>query len=235
LNPTDPITDAQTPREYPFWTYEDVALFIGSVIPIFLLAWLLGRLIPVGGAVQALIVQSFFYALLLSVLYMLVASRYDQPFWSSLGWKSFRWPFLCAAIGPVLAISTSALGVWIKAPEQPSPIEGLISDRRSLFILMLFLTVFGPLFEELIFRGFLFPLLARSTGPWTSILLTSAAFALIHGKQYRWSWQLVTLVGLAGAVFGYVRHKTGSTAASTLVHTGYNATFFVGYLVQKSL
>ena len=52
----------------------------------------------------------------------------------------------------------------MKAPPTPSPIEDLISDRRSLFIMMLFLTVFGPVFEELVFRGFLFPLLARTSG-----------------------------------------------------------------------
>jgi len=101
--------------------------------------------------------------------------------------------------------------------------------------MMLFLTVFGPVFEELLFRGFLFPLLARSVGPWPGILLAATPFALVHGSQYHWSWQHLTVVGLAGAVFGFVRYKSGSTAAATLVHTGYNATLFIGFLVQKSL
>jgi uncharacterized protein len=152
-----------------------------------------------------------------------------------LRWTPFRLPFLYAAVGPLLAIGTSMIGVLLKAPPLPSPIEDLISDRRSLFIMMLFLTIFGPLFEELVFRGFLFPLLARSLGPWPGIFLTAVLFALVHGSQYRWSWQHLTLVGLAGAIFGFVRHKSGSTAAAMLVHTGYNATFFVGFLVQKSL
>jgi membrane protease YdiL (CAAX protease family) len=229
------MTPAPEPREHPFWTYEDLGLFVGSVIPVFLLAILIVRLVPMqGGAVQAMIYQSLIYALLLGVLYLLVAWRYQQPFWRSLGWTVFRLPFLCAAVGPVLAFLTSALGVLLKAPPVPTPIEELISDRRSLFIIMLFLTVFGPVFEELIFRGFLFPLLARSVGPWLGILLTAVPFALVHGSEYHWSWQHLTLVGLDGAVFGFVRHKTGSTAAATLAHTGYNATLFVGFLVLKS-
>jgi membrane protease YdiL (CAAX protease family) len=125
--------------------------------------------------------------------------------------------------------------VILKAPPIPSPIENLISDRRSLFIMMLFLTVFGPVFEELVFRGFLFPLLARSLGPWPGILLCATPFALVHGSQYHWSWQHLTIVGTAGVIFGIVRYKTGSTAAATLAHTGYNATLFVGFLVQKSI
>jgi membrane protease YdiL (CAAX protease family) len=230
------MTPASEPREYPFWTYEDLGLFVGSVIPVFLLAFLAVRVISLPtGAVQAMIYQSLIYALLLGVLYLLVAWRYQQPFWGSLGWTVFRLPFLCAAVGPVLAIGTATLGVVLKAPPIPSPIEDLISDRRSLFIMMLFLTVFGPVFEELVFRGFLFPLLARSLGPWPGILLAATPFALVHGSQYHWSWQHLTVVGLAGVVFGFIRYKTGSTAAATLAHTGYNATLFVGFLVQKSL
>ncbi|MGA3203908.1 MAG: type II CAAX endopeptidase family protein [Bryobacteraceae bacterium] len=230
------MTTISEPREHPFWNYADLGLFIGSVIPVFLLTMLIVQLVPTrGGAVQAMIYQSLIYALLLGVLYLLVAWRYEQPFWRSLGWTVFRLPFLCAALGPLLAIATSTLGVLLKAPPIPSPIEDLISDRRSLFIMMLFLTVFGPVFEELVFRGFLFPLLARSLGPWPGILLAATPFALVHGSQYHWSWQHLAVIGLAGTVFGFVRYKSGSTAAATLVHTGYNATLFIGFLVQKSL
>jgi hypothetical protein len=230
------MTPAIEPREHPFWTYEDLGLFIGAVIPVFLLALLAVRVIPLpSGAVRAMVYQSLIYVLLLGVLYLLVAWRYAAPFWQSLGWTQFRLPFLYAAVGPALAIGTSTLGVLLKAPSLPSPIEDLISDRRSLFIMMLFLTVVGPVFEELTFRGFLFPLLARSVGPFLAILLTATPFALVHGSQYHWSWQHLTVVGLAGAVFGFVRYKSGSTAAATLVHTGYNATLFIGFLVQKSL
>ena len=229
------MTPQPESREYPFWTYEELGLLVGSVIPVFLLVSLVGYFTPLKGGAAAMVVQSLFYALLLGVLYLLVAWRYGQPFWKSLGWTTFRLPFLIAAAGPILAVSSSAVGVFLKAPPLPSPIEDLISDRRSLFIMMLFLTLIGPVFEELMFRGFLFPLLARSTGPWPAILVTAALFALVHGYQYRWSWQHLTVVGLAGSVFGFVRYKSGSTAASTLVHTGYNATLFIGFVVQKSL
>jgi membrane protease YdiL (CAAX protease family) len=229
------MTVEPEPRDYPFWTYEDLGLFIGSVIPVFLLAWGVVYVIPLhGGAARAMIYQLLIYALLLCALYLLVAWRYEQPFWRSLRWTPFRTPFLFAAAGPVLAVATATVGVLLKAPPLPSPIEDLISDRRSLFIMMLFLTLIGPVFEELTFRGFLFPLLARSVGPALGILLTAVPFALVHGSQYHWSWQHLTVVGLAGATFGFVRYKSDSTAASTLVHTGYNATLFIGFLVQKS-
>jgi len=36
-------------------------------------------------------------------------------------------------------------------------------------------------------------------------------------------------------VFGYTRHKTGSTAAAAMVHVSYNITLAVGFLIQKGV
>ncbi len=92
---------------------------------------------------------------------------------------------------------------------------------------------FGPAWEELLFRGFLFPLLARSLGPWPGIIVTAIPFALLHGAQAQWTWQNLVVIGLAGVTFGFVRYKTGSTIASAMVHAGYNLTLLLaGYLVQ---
>jgi len=40
--------------------------------------------------------------------------------------------------------------------------------------------VTAPVFEELLFRGMILPLAARSSGVFPAIIVTSAAFALIH-------------------------------------------------------
>jgi membrane protease YdiL (CAAX protease family) len=71
-------------------------------------------------------------------------------------------------------------------------------------------------------------------GPWLAILATAIPFALLHGAQNEWTWQLLVPIGLAGVVFGVVRYKTGSTVAAMLVHVGYNATAVVLYLIQKA-
>jgi len=132
-----------------------------------------------------------------------------------------------------LAIGLSVLGVVLRTPAIPTPVESLISGRGSLLLVAIFAVVLGPVFEELLFRGFLQPLLQRALGPWPAILLAATGFALLHGQEYQWFWQQLLVVGLAGAAFGYARYKTGSTAAAALLHGGYNLTFFVGYLIQS--
>jgi len=155
-------------RDEPFWGYEELALFIGAVLPSFALALLLLRvgraLAPAAFASEAartLGFQSLFYALLLGALYLLISWRRGLPFWRSLRWTfDCRGVWLSLAAGPVLAVALSALGAVLRTPPT-SPIQDLVTDRRSLVIVMLFVTLLGPAFEELVFRGFLFQLLAR--------------------------------------------------------------------------
>jgi membrane protease YdiL (CAAX protease family) len=214
-------------RRGPVWGYQDLALFLSAVLPSLALAQVLlraGRMLAprwiAGGAAQTLVFQSFMYAFLLGALYLVIAWRYGEPFWSALGWN-FPIPraWLLLAAGPVLTIALSALGVLLRVPSDGSQIESLIDSRASLAVVMLFGVLLAPIFEETLFRGFLLPLLARSVGPQLGILFTAVPFALLHGAQNRWAWQPVVLIGLAGAVFGYVRYKTGSTTAAFLMHS----------------
>jgi membrane protease YdiL (CAAX protease family) len=91
----------------------------------------------------------------------------------------------------------------------------------------------GPLCEELIFRGFLQPLFVRSFGAVAGILLTALAFGLLHLQEYGFSWRHVVLITMVGAALGWIRHRTGSTKASTIMHAAYNATFFLVALAAQ--
>jgi membrane protease YdiL (CAAX protease family) len=229
------MTSQDESREHPYWSYEDLALFLGSVLPCLGIAALAVRLLhlPTDG-VRAIGFQFLFEALLTTALYLLIAKRYGRPFWSSLGW-TFEYPgaWLCLMAGPILTIALGFLGVALHASDT-SAIQSLMTDRLSRVVVILFGTLFAPIFEELVFRGFLLPLFARSIGPWMAVLLTSTLFALLH-VEYRGAWQPIVIVGIAGVVFGIARIKTGSTAASAVIHIGYNGTLFAIYLIQQNL
>jgi len=231
-----PTANHEKPRNEMFWSFEDLALFIGAVFPA-----LAGALLVVqpfhfpNRGVQALVYQSSAYALMLGALYLLIAWRYRRPFWRSLGWTfELREAWLWVLAGPPLAIALAALAAVLHAPANPS-IQSLITDRSSMIAVVVFGTLVGPVFEELVFRGFLQPLLVRSMAAWVAIILTAVPFALLHGPGFGWAWQSVLIVGLAGVVMGFVRNRTGSTAAAALVHVGYNSTLFAGFLLQRSI
>jgi membrane protease YdiL (CAAX protease family) len=78
--------------------------------------------------------------------------------------------------------------------------------------------------EELFFRGFMYPVLARRMGAAWAIALTALPFGLIHLPQYGWAWGAALVIFLVGVVCGVVRAVTRSVGASFLVHAGFNGT-----------
>jgi membrane protease YdiL (CAAX protease family) len=77
--------------------------------------------------------------------------------------------------------------------------------------------------EETVFRGYLYPLFAKSLGVVPGILLTGVLFGLMHGSQLGWTWRLVLLLTLVGVIFTFARARTGTVLASFLLHLGYNS------------
>ena len=227
-------------ESYPFWSYQDLAILVGLGLPSLLAAVIVVRLLGVVvpgrlgiPAAGVLLVQFLGYGFWFFGLYVLLRLRYGRPFWESLAWVrpgGGTLPFL--ALGPVLALIVVFLGAALRTPEIDMPMEELLSDRLSLGLVGVFAVTLGPLCEELAFRGFLLPLLARSLGAVAAVAVTAAAFSVMHGPQYAWSWRHLVLITLAGAVFGWVRWRSGSTAAATAMHAGYNLTFFIAYLTQ---
>ncbi len=220
----------------PFWNYEDLVLFVGAVLPAFAIALLILRPFHFSNeGLRQIVFQLALYVLLVVVLYLLIAGRYHRPFWRSLGWNlDFRGVWLYVVIGPVLAVVIATMGAFLRAPANPT-VQNLITDRASMIAVVIFASLAGPIFEEIVFRGFVQPLLARSLGAALAIVLTDIPFALLHGPGFQWAWQSIGLIGIAGLILGYVRYRTGSTVASALVHVGYNSTFFVGFLITRSI
>lgn len=225
----------------PFWGYEDLGLFLGAVLPSLALAALFMRISRMLAPAQiasdtakSLVFQTFAYIFLIGSLYLVVSWRHRRPFWRSLGW-TFPAPraFALVMSGPILAIGLAMLGVVLGLPSQPSQIEDLITSRASLAIWMIYGVLFAPAFEELVFRGFLFPLISRSVGAWLGIVLTAIPFGILHGAQNHWAWQPVVLISFAGAVFGLVRYRTGSTTSAFFLHAAYNATEFGLYAYTR--
>ena len=137
---------------------------------------------------------------------------------------------LAIAGGPALALAVAALGQALRTPMIETPFRKFLQDPLSLALFGVFSTLLGPVCEELAFRGFLMPLLVRSFGAATGIIVSAIPFALLHGDQYSWTWQYIVLILLAGAVFGWIRYRSDSTFASSLMHSTYNLTFYIAFL-----
>jgi membrane protease YdiL (CAAX protease family) len=89
----------------------------------------------------------------------------------------------------------------------------------------------APLVEETVFRGFLYPVIARRLGIAAGVAITGTLFGLMHAAQLWGGWGQIALLILVGVVLTWVRARTGTVAASYFVHLGYNGLQLAGYLI----
>lgn len=242
--PAPPLAPAPEPERYPFWGYSDLFLFVGLLIPSVLVSSALLRvLFAIFGvhpaAVSVLVVlpeQLLSYALIFGSLALILRLQYDRSFWRSLAWTPSRLPFgLVMICGIGCALAVAYLGSLIQAPTKANPMTELMQGRTSMILMAIFGTTIAPISEELVFRGFLQPLLVRTFGAVAGILIASLPFGFLHFREYGNSWRHAVLIALAGTCFGWMRQVTGSTRASSLMHAAYNGMIFLAVLVGQGL
>ena len=86
------------------------------------------------------------------------------------------------------------------------------------------LTLFQVGAEEVLFRGWLQPVLCRHWGPWVGLLATSFVFALMHLINGPFSLVGVVNITFAGVVFGLLALRTGRLLGPILGHFAWNFT-----------
>ena len=171
-------------------------------------------------------------------LYLMLRARTDTPFWPSIGWREMRpgmpkirdsaLQFLAG--GALLAVVVTFAGTFFNSKET-LPIEELLKARVSILLFGVLGVLVAPLVEETIFRGFLYPVIARRTGVAAGIAITGTLFGLMHAAQLWGGWGQIALLILVGVVLTWVRARTGTVAASYFVHLGYNGLQLAGYLI----
>jgi uncharacterized protein len=175
--------------------------------------------------------QLLLYILLFAVLWLIIEAKYGRPLWRSLGWAPSRIPEWQALLGGcLLSLAVGLLGVGLRTPQIKSPFDPFLHQPVWLVLFGVFAIFLGPVFEETVFRGFIQPLLTRDLGNLAGILLTAAAFGLLHAKEYSGAWQYVVLISFAGACFGWARVWGRSLAPAIYMHAGFNTVFFCAAL-----
>jgi hypothetical protein len=174
----------------------------------------------------ALLSELLTYVAVALYMILLVEGKYHTRFGQAILWN---WPGMAGlpvvGIG-VLMLGLDLLGRFLPMPKN-TPFDQFFATRSDAYLTAVFAVTLGPLMEELFFRGFLYPVIARRLGVFWGILLTALPFGLIHFIQYGNSWGAVLIIFLVGVVLTAVRAKTKSVASSFLAHAGYNGTLMV--------
>ncbi len=224
------------PVENPVWNGWDVLMIVGLTLATIFLSQLcilfgahffLYPRTPLAALAQRpllLLVSQFIIDGAVGVfLILLIEGKYHTRFWAAIRWN---WPegiWRWLALGAVMLLTLSMLENILPMPKEV-PFDKLFSRPRDAYLLAIIAVTLGPLVEELFFRGFFYPVIARRWGAAWGIFLTALPFAVMHMPQYGYAWGVLLVIMIVGVVCGVVRAATKSVGASFLVHAGYNGT-----------
>jgi membrane protease YdiL (CAAX protease family) len=184
--------------------------------------------------------QALLSVVLLAYLAAQMRHSFHAPFWRTIGWRPLQTgqtPRAAAYLGLIFSGCMLALLVSLSSAAFKSntkmPIEQFFQDRRSALLLMSLGVLLAPVLEETIFRGYLYPVLARSFGVNAGIVVTGTLFGLLHASQLWGGWAQIALLVIVGIVFTYARARTHTVVASYVLHVSYNSFLFLGFLVAS--
>jgi membrane protease YdiL (CAAX protease family) len=123
--------------------------------------------------------------------------------------------------------------IGYKAPPQPV-FDMFLEEKRSNVILFLtiFVSVLGPVIEEIFFRGFLYSAVKKRFGVFAGVLLSAALFSMLHANILGF-----LPIMILGVLMAFLYEATGSLVASISVHILHNSiivcfVFFIKELLK---
>jgi uncharacterized protein len=212
-----------------------VALKLGGVSPASI------RKSPGAMSVIAIEAQMLLDLGLLAYLAAQMRLRFHSPFWRTIGWRpmaarsSRPVAYAAFALGGFSLAALVAFGEALFPPKHPLPIQAMTENPHAAVLFMLTAVLVAPVVEETIFRGYLYPVAARSFGVGLGVVITGTLFGLLHARQLWGGWWQIALLVMVGIVFTIARAVTRTVVASYILHVSYNALPVVATLLSSAL
>jgi membrane protease YdiL (CAAX protease family) len=173
----------------------------------------------------------------------------DKQRWSDIGFTMQAWrPMLllrsAALGGGVIGVTAGILALFGYLHFQPDTLSALMSgdsiDNSPTTAWMLstlritLVLIPAAMFEEVIFRGYLWRVTEDSTSPQIALVVTSIFFAIAHVQNPGADLLAIGNVMLAGVALGLLRMITNSLPAAWIAHFAWNWTMAAALHVPVS-
>lgn len=147
-----------------------------------------------------------------------------------------RWPLwgfgsYLVALPLMLGISVLNQQIW-QGQGGNNPILQLVLEERDPVALGMFLftaAIAAPVFEEILFRGFILPSLTRYMPIWGAIGVSSLIFSVAH-----LSFSEVLPLTVLGAILGFAYVRSQNLLSSILLHSTWNSITMIGLFLLGS-
>lgn len=174
-------------------------------------------------------------SLIMLVLTYGLAKKFAKPY-QLLGLTKFHKKHLTGALS--LLVMFMLVGSVLENFSQSSPIDFMndLLDESSFWLLILLVVVIAPIYEELMFRGFMMGLIANASTNYRrktlwliASLVSTLAFTLIH---FQYDWFGLLLIFVLSLILSWARLISGSVILPMILHFLNNSVAMVVYLLR---
>jgi membrane protease YdiL (CAAX protease family) len=253
--PTDVVSPYQAPLEgidlppeppvgkVAVWFYRPLDL-VGAAIVFAMFAVLVTMRTSGGDGAPSfeagtLLVNLGFQVVMVVAVALPVVLRVGWVSWLGLRWQGWPWVFLIAPGSVVVmwvvfgGLKLSGYMDWMESfgvETVQDTVQLLRKSEDPLVLgLMSVTAVFAaPLCEEIVFRGYFYPVLKRFAGAWPAAVSASLVFGAAHGN-------LTALLPLFlfGGLLVWVYERTGSLWAPVAVHCCFNSATVIAQMAVR--
>lgn len=189
--------------------------------------------------VSTLIINIGFQLVMAGAVAIFVVRRVGWVAWLGLRWRGWPWGFLIAPGAVVFmwlvfrGLKESGYMEWmetfgVETVQDTVKLLQQTEDLRILFLMSFAAVIIAPVCEELVFRGYFYPVLKKFAGAWPAAVGSALVFAGAHGN-------LAALLPLFifGGVLVLLYEKTGSLWAPIAAHFCFNSATVIAQIVVR--
>ena len=133
---------------------------------------------------------------------------------------------------PIVLLTSLVMNYFIENQMGSNPLLEIVLNNNNYFaflILFITTTLLAPIFEEIIFRGVLLPILSRDFGKIIGIVFSSFIFALAHLSFSEFPPLFILGIGLA-----CTRLISGRLISSVVMHSLWNGLTFLNLFLLRT-
>ena len=189
----------------------------------------------VGGVVVQMIGMIFLAGVVPAILFWRVNLKeffgLEWQAWKKVFWIAPAFVFsMLVLLSLQIALGWQDWTEWKFGAEQQAAVTLLkeSKDVGLLLALAVSAVLIAPLTEEVIFRGYLYPVMKRYSNRWVAAVFTGVAFGVIHFNVF----SLPTLA-VMGVVLVVLYEKTGSLWVTIACHAAFNGLTVGAHLIPK--
>jgi hypothetical protein len=154
------------------------------------------------------------------------------PSWKTIFWIMPAFVYAMMVVGALIV--ACGWQTWVQdslgaRPQEAVTLVRETSDVGLLVAMAVTAIIFAPITEELIFRGYLYPVVKRFTDRWFASIFSGVLFGVIH-----FNVMALPMLALMGIILAVIYEKSGSLWVPIGCHAAFNATSVGLMLISRA-